>query len=441
MHFLFIKILNTIIKWQTISPKSVSKHSYHDPRISKYDVLKCRLLSHSWNTAVETCYERPVMTGLLPFLVEQKNLKSTHYNQNEWTNAYTYSSSVPINTQLFVSEFIEGRVNTYKNPFLGRFIEIEVEGVRNTIEHVQIYTNAMSIILQKFGTEIWYVKIFVDFLYWSTTTESYLKLVEWLNYVPNLRSLEIRFNGQVDQNIIKTNPLPQLDNLIHLKVADIQTGDNIMNELFEKYNHVYYLEIVDYTKNCELNPHTFKNLKGFYIKNKRKVCSQLLHWIGNNAKLQTLYVYNHENNVRICRQLQIMNMYWSTSLTDLTLKIGDFQLISCTKNLELKLPILRRLNLTKDQNLVLDFLQPLQNLKVLEVTLTNSKIYCLHKNIICGEQKIQFVGYEARMQESNIWYVLGSLNVLKIQFKYSKLCYDYTKSKAGTCVRKILCLM
>lgn len=433
VQFLIPRIVNVIVSLKIETKEPGLEHGRLIPCVTKKDVFNIRLVCSSWNAAVETCYDQPVMTGLSPF-ADCHTTQSRTLDKIEWVNTFTFCSSQIVRSQMFVSEMIEKRT---KNPFVGRFVAFNVR--TSTEEIYELFKNVMMAILEKFGTEIWYVIMDIDFLYWSSVDERYEKLVKWLTLMPNLRSLQVKFSGRVEQNVICNHPLPQLHNLIHLKVSGMLTCVNVVNELFKKYYHVSYLQINDnLSMDMSLSPHAFKNLKGLYVKGKRTVCSELLHWIGHNSNLETLVVFNHECNVRVCRQFRIMNRNWSESLVDLTLGIGEFECFENKTKLNLKLPKLNHLRLIKDNNLNLDFLQTLVNLKTLDITLNNRGLSHLYKQTNLPQQQIKFVGYETRMQESNIWDILNHLYLVKINIMnfYFK-CYEYKKKNSSTIDRSV----
>lgn len=436
-QYLFPMVVNTLVSLKIETREPELEDAKLSSCVAKRDIFKCRLVSSLWNLAIETCYERLVMTGLLPFMDDQK-VQSQTLNSTEWTNIYTFSASQIQIFEVFVSDMIQRQTSeALKNPFLGRFVAFHV--CTSTQEIYESFTNLMTSVLEKFGHEIWYIILDIDFLYWSSLDERYERLIEWITLMPNLLSLQVKFSGRVDQKVLRDHPLPALHKLMHLKVSGMLTCVNVVNQMLSRYDKISYLEINDIlTMNITLSPHLFINLKGLYIKGKRTVCSEILHWIGYYSKLQKLVVCNHEYIVRLSRQFQIINKYWSESLTDLTLGIGEFERFESKSSLNLRLPQLTQLKIIKDHNLILDFIKTLRSLKVLNVTLNNCGWSHLYKQTNLPKQELLFVGFETRMQESNIWDILVNLRILTINvMNFYYKCYEYTKLDSGAIERKL----
>ncbi len=265
-----------------------------------------------------------------------------------------------------------------------------------------------------------------------------MRLRNWLRYMPNLKSLRLQFHchGVVAQEVLDSSPLPLLNNLIYLKVSNVSV--NVLNELLTKYYQMVYLYIDDCGTVVGWTFKVFPNLQGLYINAHRTVCSQVIEWVGNETKLRTLFVYNHEVKLKFARQFQLMNKYWSESLKDLTLMVEDFRSEMDTNELNLKLPNLKNLKLFSYGTMCIDFALPLRNLETLDVSLfTDDSVivenFRTYEQKGLPRQKILFVGFENRMQHSNIWSLLSKLSLLKIKFtrRCPVLCYEFAKEKSG----------
>lgn len=443
VNFLFSNVLNIILSVKKETCEGSNNNVTLSSRVKQTEVMNCRLVCSSWNMNVENLYEKPAFAGIFPF-VDEQNICPGFFNPNEWSNPYIFTASQPFRAQLFVSNYIEGEGVAHKNPFLGRFVVLHI-GSHNRI-NLNIFSNAVTTILETFGGEIWYAMIYIRYSRFSTATEDYLKLRELLTYMPNLKSIRLYFHSYctIAPEIIGNCPLPDLNNLIHLGVSNV--GVIVLNELFRKYSHVSYLQINKCGPVREWSYNAFTNLKGLLLDAHCQVCSdEAMHWFGNNVNLGMLFVYNRKLELRFCKQFEIIKRYWCNSLKALTLKIEGygFEKLRCPRNLHLKLLQLNRITIHSYRNLSLDFVQTLKNLLILDVSIYtyNSEIdesSRIYKEKLITDQKIEFAGFETRMQVSNIWSILKKLEklVIKITHRQPIVCYEYVRNHSGIVTSK-----
>lgn len=438
VNFLFEEMAGVLVSFKEETIDNDTEHVSVESCVTQKEVMICRRVCRSWNDAVARCYERPAVTGVYPFMDNQEKDLPGIFNPNEWANPYIFSVAQPFGPQRFINQFNSRETGKLKNPFLGRFVVISI-GLQNMINN-EIFCISMNELLREFGTEIWYAVFYISCSTFSTANKDYLKLRQWLTCMPNLKSLRLQFykQGIVGPNVVTDIPLPQLSNLIHLGVSNVCV--TFLNELFKRYCHVSYLQVTNCTSVAEWSPNLFTNLKGIFLDANRRVCSDIINWLGKSARPQILYVYNHEQPLRFCRQFQMIRRHWSDSIVEFTLKIEDYDdnRDNCTKSLLLKLPQLRRLKIYSYGYLCIDFVQPLKSLEVLDLSLytddsgvdRNSQMY---QELLIPEQKVQLIGFEKRMQESNIWQIVVRLKILKIYItrRYPILCYEYTRNETG----------
>ncbi len=317
-------------------------------------------------------------------------------------------------------------------------------------------------ILKTFGKEIWYVTIIIK------DQANVVNWQEWLSFMPNLVSLRIRFQPAgifMFEEPVKVFSFPELNQLDHLEVYGVD-ATNLTN-LLTQYNRVSHLKIDSCfcTNISNWCPNPFRNLKGLFLKVENESECDIIQWIGKYSELETLFIRNEastgeyfrdehecgENDGLIFKEFVNIVEYCPTSLLALNLIFKGAQLkrkfsLEC---LQLKLPNLKRLKILSDGYIFLDFIQPLRNLEKLVVALFKTVAYGendrvlaktfrpYEKNWIPG-QIIQFVGFEHKMEKSNIWSVLKTLHILKVidMRQDPILCTEYTKEKSGNIARK-----
>lgn len=437
VEFLFQNVLDIIVSVKSES-RIGAENTTLTLRVNQIEIIKCRLVCSSWNYAVKTFFERPELAGIIP-IFDPINIRTEFLNPNDWSNPYIFTVSQPIQAQRFVSKYINGETTALKNPFLGRFMVINI-GNHNRL-NIDIFNNALTTILETFGQEIWYVNIYVKYSRFSTATEDYLKLRQILAYMPNLKSIRLHFRSYciIEQETFMNSPLPELNKLFHLGVSNV--GVSVLNEMFKKYSHVSYLQINKCGPISEWSHVKFTSLKGLFLDAHCQICcDDKLHWFGNDVGLENLLVYNRKPELRFCKQFEIIKRYWSGSLTALTLKIEgkEFEKSICPKNQHLKLLKLNQLKIYSYRNLCIDFVQTLKNLETLDVSIgmldaekdLSSQLY-MEK--LRADQKIQFVGFEAKMQVSNVWNILPKLKKISIKITHRQpiLCYEYLRNILG----------
>lgn len=451
---LFPNILNTLIAVKFEFMDAGCETTMLLPSITKKDIFNARLICSPWNAAVKDCYDKTVMSGIHPFVEQQEgNLKLEILDQDTWSNPYIFSTTHPGYARKFVATFIERHDSMLScHPFLGRFLIIKI-GFRN-VDNYDMFLDSLIKFLQTFGHQVWYVVLQIaEFVDWR----------EWIFYMPNLVSLRIKFEtGWLEQPMPHRRNLPDLIKLRNLDVFGLRSY--VLGELFTKYNHIPYINI----ENCELvvewSPNPFINLKKLSLKIADESEYDILEWVGKNMKLETLAVYNHvkyaeyfrkqaefvENDGLMLSLFLKIREYWSNSLYALSLVFEGAQLkrkysLEC---LQLQLPQLCKLELISDGNIFLDFIQPLKELQILVIKFVTNDMYTDDQNLTppfrkfeqnwIPDQIIQFIGFESRMQESNIWTLLRGLKKLTVVIARRNpiLYYDYTRQKSGSVVRK-----
>lgn len=444
VYFLIPKVLNLVVlrttgkKLELIEEKAniVKLETYlmkSDENL-KEEILNCRLVCSVWNKAVQSCYERPFMTCNTKFLSDI-NLK------------FGFCKPYPWNMQRFCFYFQLEKASTFlqtfeashfileqKNPFLGRLVhfEITLDPVGPEVDFVSAVEN----ILRMFGRHVWYAYLLITSKQDVIGVTKYLKIVEYIRHLPNLRFLYLRLNSFVTRNCTKAffieHPLPSLKHLVVLEVCDL---DGLMlDELLNKNNHVLYFGMHrQHNFNGNISK-TLRTLKGISATCVHESNQQTINWIGTKYDLEILQLQQRCSDFDMSLNFERFTTCLSNSLRDLTLEllfpVDQRQLYEDCKNLRLGLPHLQRLAVQFSGVHAIDFICGLNNLELLEVLLAPKEFtanYEFYQQLIESEQVIEFVGFEKNMKDSNIWEIVKKLKKLKIYFGESTRCYEYTR--------------
>ncbi len=433
-QFLFLRILNAMVTRNVETPADQENLISFAPWITKSEVLNSRLVCSAWNSAVEKCYTRPVMRGLFPSKhVELKKVLG-FFDPNIWANPIVISE--PIQAQRFVSQFIDGRKGVLKIPFICRFVILNINEHRQEI--FDRFINQITRILTTFGTGIIHLILRFDLSYFD---DGYIQIREWLDCMPNLKSLRVTCLQQfiVEPRDFRFKPLPALAKLDHLEVFNVDV--NLLNAMFTKYNEVPYVSIRDSKSVIEWSPTLLNNLKGLYVDGCIQHCSDLLELTWNRSQIKDLLVYSRAdamlNKVDFCKLFQTVEKY--KSVNNLTL-LFEYQVNALLgiNDLQLRLPKLRRLEIFSNEYIPIDFIQQLSNLEYLDITLQLPDLEEAvdlqnDSHATSSNESIQFLGFESQMHKSNIWKLLGRLLILKVNIarRNKFVCYEFTKAKSG----------
>lgn len=397
----------------------------HDNDLTKC-ILTCRLVSKLWNVAVMKCYEQPIMTGIVPLIkdINQRRTVTKPFLGNEICFTFRMDPD-KINRFRDMFKEIHSKGAVQSNPFLGRHVRFDVllSDRINDKEFVDEITETLKL----FGKHIWYVTLVfvISMGNVAHVVEAYLTLVKWLQSMPNLKYLCLQLNAHEARKIIprfiSQSPVPTLKQLLVLEVH-LLTGP-ILEHLFAKNSHIPYFRInsnQDFDKSIS---GTLDNLKGVGVRYTGQNRLNLIKYVGRQCKLEMLHLHEQYENFDVPRTFYLMNKYWSETLTDITLDIMNpkdvAKLVQDSKLWQLNLPRLQRLSIRIFSLYFLDFILPLQNLKTLEVmTISTDHVdfYEKYKEMIMLEQNIEFVGFEKKLNESNIWAKLEKLENVKVTF-------------------------
>lgn len=437
VYFLFPKILNLLVLVETEIEDARNERLSMLPFLSKTDVLMFRTICSSWNKTVEKFYERTELSGLFPNL-DMENYASKQPNPNEWANPYVFSTLEPVRLKAFISEFVTEKLCVLKNPFLGRLVLFYLDETNGENE---AFAKDMVKILAKFGHEIWHVMIYHR---QNIDARNYLKLRNWLNYLPNILSLRLRFTiyEHVEDFLLNQTPLPHLIKLTCLDVFNVNI--NVLAQILRQ-SEITDLHMDGWTHAQHWNRHLFvdflRPLKRVYFHGYCEGYEVLLDMIKKCANIQTLLLCTREPVTQFKTLVKVIE--GNKCLCDLTLKfkINEVIYLNHARILELRLEELIRLTLFIEGYLCIDFLRSLPNLKTLDLTLSPSEDFRLtERSHLKDQNAIQLFGFEKMMHKSNIWQILDSLKMLRINMTGESpvTCYEYKRSvKANTILHKI----
>lgn len=451
VYFNFPNIVNALITIEFESVVDREQNINVVPCITKKDLLNCRLVCSNWNTAIEKWYDQPIMSGLFPFIDDVKERQYRVHNSYERANPYTFMCVPPFQAQQFINEFIEKPIGVVKNPFLGRFVVFKLNFTYKAIfksEATADISNEITRILESFGHEIWHVVIVIEDefnLSPSKAIEYYMKLRSWLSAMPNIKSLGLKFRHRhdVDPKVMQKYPLPQLTELIQVKLWNVHP--NVMNVVLEKYSQISYVQLWELKSLQNLSANVvlnlFTHLKGLYLLGYQQDTSESQNTTGIYNRNGQKMVWSHQHSgITSYSQLEIIKNYYSKSIQDLALTFCLYQEADSynSKNLQLNAPELKRLRLFTCENLCIDFIHTLVNLEILHIWIEHGYASKNNKFKATSEHKIKFCGFEDRMQQSNIWDVLSKLRVLEVRTQQENfdLSNMYTRKSSSDRIRK-----
>lgn len=412
--------------------KSYIRKNYQELRRG---IFTCRLSSRWWNKAVTNCFERPFMTGITPLIknLKQRTTMITPIPGNELKFSYQSSPSK-------IRQFIENFKNCSQNPFFGRHVRFDVYIGNN--DYSKAYLEHVNETMKLFGRHIWYLTLVfcvgpgnVAFI-----VEAYLKLAEWLKLTPNIIFLCIQLNAHEGRKLIQRfltqNPLPTLK---HLKLIEThELAGPILEELISANDQIPFIRI----NSCQLLNRPMSSwltkLKGIGIRYTGSQPINHLDFVGPNCKLEMLHIHEEYERFNVNLNFQLMNQYWSHTLTDVTLDLtypkDSHKIVRDSYFWQLNLPQLVRLSVRIYGIYFMDFIITLQNLKILEVMMVSDDYvenYYTHREHIISQQKIEFWGFEMCLNKSNIWNILNNLEKIKLvfggHFGQPVSCSEYNK--------------
>lgn len=373
-----------------------------------------RLVCKSWCLSVENLWEQRnhFRIGITSKKTrsEDDSFKICAINSYEFGDAEQDGNSLG-----FIQHFETTHSFESQNPFLGKAVQICVS------HSIPPSLNLLS----KYGEHVRYAAFYLDY---NRQTEMEENLRQLLHTMPNLNQVEINVNvGRVSYDVkCKKRCMPHLQNLYAVKA---ERACPIVSQILQANPSVLYLEIsreeqVAVIETLSSHLQNLKHLKLDLAKANLLVPTHLnlktplltaltVHW-SNLCDYVNIFIWENF--------FHFINVTWGQNeyLTQVYLEIprsafpySQEKLLSDGSRFRLKLEHVEKLVLLMGNSLSLDFLLPmkktLQHLRVKRTcdlqcyNLKSSELYENSFQLGVKRQYIQFLGWENRLLESNIW--------------------------------------
>ncbi len=426
-------------------------------------ITKLRLVCKIWKFGVDNYYQKLPHHFAMnhDFDVYRKyHLKSFSNlctSPPDWSQEY-FSSDEHEKTKKFLNRFQQTNLSQCSpgTPFISRRVFIRdrttcVSLSNQMVDPRNITYNVVHDILDRFGSNIWYVDIMICD-HFPTMVDYYRTVRQWLLLMPNLKVVNITYVGENPstsdinqlQSDINENHLPVLKNLKYLQTDKLPSP--ILNELLrQSSNSVSMLQVHKNEGQVEDNIISAStpaiNLKQLSV---RLDCDEefsMLRDLGKTWKLEKLYLdYNLNIQVRDLNTVFGIPANWSNTLTNLMISLPDTGNMGKVKKqaddlsgLILFTPNVKRFKLILEKQTAIDFMLPMRdNLESFEVgfigKVATEQVEMDELAKSCSKQVIQFVGYEGRLVQSNIWQLFPKLQNIQVWSDYNKNKPIFNKS-------------
>lgn len=206
------------------------------PRLHRDEIYQCRLVCKHWLSAIDTLLENPPYhhqhDDNVPELILKRKYSSSSYMHY----------AVRLMTEKTLRRLENLTETATNNPFIGRSIIINPEvtnfGWENHLaQHSSPKLETLFKILERFGQYVYHLK-------WVVPGSSinvykfYIILCRLLSYLPNLKTLCVRFwikpqcnRGSLALQIFDNFSLPQIDSLYSVKLNVLQLPQYIENKI------------------------------------------------------------------------------------------------------------------------------------------------------------------------------------------------------------------
>ncbi len=427
-------------------------------------IIKLRLVCKTWKTGVDDYYQK----------------LSDHYVMNhDYDSNYKYgpnhSSRLIIPRRNWSHEYFNSEDHTYQflkhyqqtnmlkfspgTPFISRRVIIGQLGITSemrgnpVVGALRIFYRDVNKVLEMFGRNIWFVDIMICDQF-PTTAVYYKKLRQWLILMPNLKALNVTYvinSNHPSPSELKylqreddEHPLPVLKQLKYLNTYKLPAP--IFNEILRQNSaSVSMLQLNKDKWQNEYDIFTASalpiNLKQLSV---RLGCDErfsMFTELSKKCKLEKLYLdYNFIMQAQNLSTVFGIATNWSDTLTNLMISLpytgGMCKFTSQPDDLSgllLFTPNVKRFKLILEGPTVIDFMLPLRdNLEIFGVGFIDKVVtelgMMVDLNRSCSRQVIQFVGYEGRLTESNIWQLFPKLNQIQIWDDYDRVKENFNKT-------------
>lgn len=386
-------------------------------------ILSSRIICKTWKLNIDLMALKWVgHNGVLKF----DNLVDYLINSN-------YAFSEPQKTERFLLKFDRTHLSSNTNPFIGRSISMSL--VPKSEEHLEFFPE-ISTLFNNYGEHV--QKCDLSILN-SLSSRQASKVVEWLWAMPNLK----RFHFLCDRysNFTNVRDLPKWKYLNEVILQSVPHA--FVKQLFKKNIHITCLNIYGFLNSREesncLNKLVYlKNLQVLTVDINYPSKFEWLKYV--NSTLKTISIFNKFGENKYMRWSQVFENISDKCLNILeTLMVelpvartSDEQIDIMEDSLKYRIivPNLKKLEVGIKDLASLDFLLGItDSLEELFIRRNTSKEDNLSEKKIEIEnaQIIQFVGYETKLLESNIWHIFPKLKAVCLYDVDNKIIYNREK--------------
>lgn len=384
-------------------------------------ILKCRHVSKSWNAAIQKFFE-------------DGNKLADKYN---WDSKFYRFNKLNWSHQNFLHHFdVSHKIELKANPFLGRGIKIVYYDQFLDIPPLNIGVLEMA---RKYGEHIWYLQLEDIYFNWGSMFDQfYLRLIEIVRLMPNLKSLLLKClthgpeNETALEQVISDNPFPKLENLESIEI-EIYVPPSIFHQIIHKNLHVTRLAVrrdrmkpyMEYPVLVENFPNLqelcldFSSLVDFeefekypFPLNLKKVELRfrpnptlfvlLVPWS------RVFYALKNKLNTELCTHLLL-------ELPEPVTKFEEEMTVKESHYYSLDLPNLQTITICNRVPCFLEFLLPAKK-SLSHITLQDRRdLEYEHEDyeMLVEEQVIKFIGHQHNTAQSNISNIRTQLQRLK----------------------------
>lgn len=382
-----------------------------------------RRVCKSWCAGVDAYFDslftssKPQFTSILDDSKEHDALVKSNFAVDSFSLWYYFGSNDASNS-------------TGRNPFFKRNLV-----VNNTSDSPQCALQVLSL----HGQHIWSLKY--DMVHVSSRV-----LNEHLSRAPNLRRLEFSYISDYadkDEPLQVVPPLPKLATFKSSLKFALQSGifhscPSILNlHLYLGWFSGSHLLTLLSLKQLKLRLYAGKGLVSF---NTPSLAMLSIYWIGFSFEpSQKEDCFVHWQSF-----FDMVNQNWGevSTLTDVEIEMPAYHslprrcdIVWKTVCLRLQLSKVERLKLLLLRPCSLDFLLPMwKTLKYLRVRIKSQCVDQVKRKIAIEMQDVEFVGFEHRMLESNIWDLFPKLQQVVCE---GFLTYPYQENLPRKCQKEV----
>ncbi len=402
------------------------------------EVLKLRAVCSHWGVLIE----KMIVEKFQQFEELSVDIRDafSSINENRWFhNFMEEDTNKKDSLQKFLRHFEISHGNTFskaRNPLVWGDISVQIicadeDPGADEYENYLTFLEDLSTMLSKYGSHFHDFHLNIDGGKFFNH-ESLSLLRKWLLYMPHLTEITIQDSmyWAREEELNLGNPFPNLKLLKSLTTCGIP--ELLLYELIRQNGHISTLEIDRWNVCNNISILALPNLTKFEIKLCSVVffesfCSPHIQW-----PLKSLTILCIDRcNINLDALLQCIEDKFADTLVSLNLGVNGAKDMPKSavwqelKNCRLGLPKLRRIKLGMGSNMVcLDFLLPTKkNLEIISINICY-KFPLAQNTTGTSGTIVQFLGFEEKMLESNVWVLFKMLKKIIINcgstFEYTR---------------------